>query len=1128
MKCLRCQHENLPAQKFCGECGARLIAVCPSCRHENPAGQRFCGECGTVLAETASRNPATPEEYTPKHLAQRILSSRAAMEGERKQVTVLFADLKGSMELLADRDPEEARRILDPVLDRMMEAVHRYEGTVNQVMGDGIMALFGAPLAHEEHAVRACYAALRMQSQISHYGDETQHILGVPIQIRIGLNSGEVVVRAIGSDLHMDYTAVGQTTHLAARMEQLASPGSTLMTAATFELAQGRVAVTPRGPTTVKGLSDSVELYQLSGIGATNTRFQASATRGLTRFVGRSAELAQMFAALERAQAGCGELVALVGEPGVGKTRLVWEFIHSQRTRTFRVLETGSVSYGKASAWRPVIDLFKAFFQIREGEDEHTVRDRVAAQSLMQDHQLETFLSPLLYLLDVPVEDTSWDKLEPAERRVRILDACKRLLLREAHVQPLLLVFEDLHWIDHESQVLLDTLVDSLPGIPMLLLVNYRPEYQHRWGGKSSYTQIRVDPLDSKSTDELLDALLGVNPTLKAVRRLLLERTGGNSFFLEESARTLVESGVLEGAPGAYELVRPLEEFVMPATVQAVLAARIDRLAEDNKRVLQTASVIGKDVPFALLRDIAGLPTDDLRAALADLQTAEFVYEASTYPALEYTFKHALTHEVAYRSLLQRQRRALHARIVEAMEGIFADRVFEQVERLAHHAVHAEVWEKAVDYLRQAGSKAFNRSANREAAMHLEQAVSALSHLPQTQESLAQAVDLRATLYSCLIPLGEQVRGLELMRQAEPLVRALGDPRRTAWIHCLMSGSLSNLGYVDEGLAHGEEVAGLADSLNDAALAVTARFHVGIAYRFHGAYRRAFEFFRPDPKVAPEELIESHRSQSNPDMRYRASAAHYYLYSLNNCSHCLTELGELDEASAYSEQAAKVADALELRYPRALVDAVAGHLRLRKGDLAEAVSVLERCIQTYESADARFAILVMVGMLGPAYTLSGRIDDAIALFERTRDFAEARGLVSFKTPVLVHLGDAYSRADRSSEAVEAASCALDLAKGRGLRGYEAWALYALGEIHSRAVPVAARSAIEAYSQGKLLARELQMHPLEAMCTLGRGAMYAKTGERDSAHEDLIAAATSFQTMGMQFWREKAQFGLSEL
>src|SRR5262245_46308363 len=347
MKCPRCQHENVPSQKFCGECGARLAVLCNSCGVSNPPAQKFCGECGASLTQGIS--PITsrpPEAYTPKHLAEKILTSRAALEGERKQVTVLFADLKGSMELLADRDPEEARRLLDPILEHMMEAVHRYEGTVNQVMGDGIMALFGAPVAHEDHAVRACYAALRMQESVTQYAQEVFRAHGVPIQIRVGLNSGDVVVRAIGSDLHMDYTAVGQTTHLAARMEQMATPGTILLAPATLQLAEGYVQVTARGPVAVKGLPDPIDIFVLTGASAQRSRLHVAAARGLTRFVGRDAEIEQIRRALDLARAGRGQLVAIVGEPGVGKSRLVYEFTHSHRVQDWLLLEAGSLSYG--------------------------------------------------------------------------------------------------------------------------------------------------------------------------------------------------------------------------------------------------------------------------------------------------------------------------------------------------------------------------------------------------------------------------------------------------------------------------------------------------------------------------------------------------------------------------------------------------------------------------------------------------------------------------------------------------------------------------------------------------------------------------------------------------------------
>ena len=486
-------------------------------------------------------------------------------------------------------------------------------------------------------------------------------------QIRVGLNSGEVVVRAISNDLHMDYTAVGETTHLAARMEQAARPGMVLIAPATLDLVEGFVAMKSLGPVPVKGLREPVEVYELSGIGLARTRLQAAARRGLTRFVGRDAEIEVLRRSLEHAGAGHGQAVAIVGEAGVGKSRLVWEFTRSHHTHGWLVLESGSVSYERVTLYLPLIELLKAYLRVQDRDDQREMRERVAGKLLTLDRTLAPLLTPLLALLDVPVDDDAWGALDPPQRRQRILDAVKRLLLRESQVQPLLLLFEDLHRIDSESQAWLDGLIESLPTARVLLLVTYRPEYQHAWGSKTYYTQLRIDPLPPASTEELLTALLGQDGTLATFKRVLIERTEGNPFFLEETVQTLVETKVLVGDRGAYRITKAPKAWQIPATVQAILAARIDRLPPEDKPLLQAASVIGKAVPFTLLQAIADVPEESLRRGLTDLQAAEFLYETSVFPDLEYTFKHALTHEVAYASVLHDRRRALHARIVEAI-----------------------------------------------------------------------------------------------------------------------------------------------------------------------------------------------------------------------------------------------------------------------------------------------------------------------------------------------------------------------------------------------------------------------------------------------------------------------------
>ena len=784
----------------------------------------------------ASEPERVPLAYTPAHLAEKILVSRSALEGERKQVTVLFANLKGSMELLADRDPEEARQLLDPVLERMIEAVHRYEGTVNQVMGDGIMALFGAPIAHEDHAVRACYAALRMQETVTRYGDEVQRSHGVPVQSRVGLHSGEVVVRAIDSSLHMDYTAVGQTTHLAARMEQMAKPGSVLTTGETLRLAEGFVQVKALGPVAVKGLADPVEVFELVGASSTRTRLQAFAARGLTRFVGRQAEFEALRQALEHAGTSHGQVVSVIGEPGVGKTRLAYEFIRSHHTHDWLVLASSSVSYGKATAYLPVRDLLKAYFQLDDRDDGRKMREKLTGKLLTLDATLGPTLPAFLALLDVPVEDRHWQALDPTQRRQRTLEAIKHLLLRESQVQPLLLVFENLHWIDAETQAILDRLIDSLPTARLLLLVNYRPEYQHGWGSKTYYTQLRLDPLPPTNAEELLQALLGDAPSLAPLKRLVIERTEGNPFFLEESVRALVETRVLVGERGAYRPLQSLDRLQVPATVQAVLAARIDRLPPEEKRLLQTASVIGTEVPFALLQAIVELSEEELRRGLGHLQAAEFLYETSLFPELEYTFKHALTHEVAYGGLLQERRRALHAGIVAASERLYADRLTEQAERLAQHAFRGEVWDKAVAYCRQAGAKAFARSAQREAVACFEQALAALTHLPESRATQEQSIDLRFDLRGALFELGE-IRQVLALREAATLAEALDDQPRLGRASAYMCRYLREVGDPDGAVASGQHALAVAETLGDFTLQVMARHYLGIAYHTLGDHR---------------------------------------------------------------------------------------------------------------------------------------------------------------------------------------------------------------------------------------------------------------------------------------------------
>jgi class 3 adenylate cyclase/tetratricopeptide (TPR) repeat protein len=1093
MKCPRCQHDNPPGQKFCGECGARLAAGCASCGAINPPGQKFCGECGAGLApaETAVK-PASPQSYTPRHLAEKILTSKAALEGERKQVTVLFADLKGSTELLAERDPEEARKILDPVLERMMEAVHRYEGTVNQVMGDGIMALFGAPLAHEDHAVRACYAALRMHEAIRRYGEEVRRAHGVEVQIRVGLNSGEVVVRSVGSDLRMDYTAVGQTTHLAARMEQLAPPGASRLTAETLRLAEEFVQVRPLGPIPIKGLAAAVEVYELTGAGSVRTRLQASRARGFSRFVGRDAEMDQIRQAAAQARQGRGQIVAVVGEAGVGKSRLFYEFSRSHHVADggWRVLEASSLSYGKAALFLPLADLLRGYFRIDDRDDLRAVRAKVTGTLLTLDRALEDAVPAVLWILDVPDPGEAFLRLDPPQRLRRAIESVKRVLLRESRVQPLLLLFEDLHWIDTETQAALDSLADGLASVPVLLAVNYRPEYRHGWGSKTYYRQLRIDPLPPESAEALLQALLGADPSIAPLGPLLIARTEGNPLFLEESVRTLVETGALVGEPGAYRLVRSAGAIQIPATVQAILAARIDRLRPELKRLLQAAAVVGKDVPVSLLDAVAELDEDTLHTALGELQTAELLYEARLFPDLEYTFKHALTHEVAYGSVLQDRRRSLHATILESLERAHAGRLGEHAEVLAHHAERAAVPGKAVRYLREAGIKAAARSASREAVDFFQRALALLAGLPETRDTLSQALDVRVALGAPLIAIhGPPAPEVEASyRAALELVEKLDDgPRRFPVLWGLWYVVFTR-GQYPSAVAAGERLLETAERGRDITQLIEAHHALWPPLVAMGAPKRALPhiergiaLYDPERHAGSESLYGGH--DPGTCCRYFLAFAQW-------------GLGYPERARAAGLDAVRLAGKLNHPMTSTMTLGFVGSILHLLGDDTAARDAVERCMALIEAHGFGARTLdIQVNLAA----LDGRGAD----LQRLSVFQEALAREKLTTFRRIMSGclvaSLFGAAGAPERGLEVLAPLGDPATA-GFYGPEIHRVE--GELRRRLAPRAADAAARCFEQALVLARRLELKSLELRAAMSLARLRRDEGRPWEARDAL--------------------------
>jgi class 3 adenylate cyclase/tetratricopeptide (TPR) repeat protein len=1107
MTCRRCQFENPPGSRFCLGCGTRLGATCAACGNALPAGSRFCNQCGApVHAESAGpMHFASPDAYTPKHLADRIVTSKSALEGERKHVTVLFADLKSSLQLIAALDPEEARTVLDPVLQLMMDAVHRYEGTVNQVMGDGIMALFGAPLAHEDHAVRACYAALTMQEAAARWATELSRGQGSDIQIRVGINSGEVVVRSIGSDLRMDYSAIGQTTHLAARMEQLARPASVLLTAHTARLIEGRMELVPQGGVEVRGLAEPVATFELVGATRARTRLEIAASRGLTPFIGREVEMATLVEAAGRATGGRGQVIAVVGEPGVGKSRLIWEFTRSNALREWVVLEGHAMPYGKESPYLPILELLGGVFGLQADDDPVAIRQRIVT-TLGRD-ALGQFRSPIEALMGLPVDDPPWRQLDAEQKRRRTVAAVTYALVRSGWGRPVAIVVEDLHWADAETLAVLDALVDTVGASPVLVVVSCRPEHRHDWSGKTYYQPIAMDTLAARDTEILLGELLGAGGSLAPVKPVLVERSGGNPFFLEESVRNLVESGALVGERGAYRLVSLPAATDVPATVFSVLAARIDRLPPEDKRILQTASAIGKDVPRALLDAIADMLPDALAESLARLQSSEFLYEAHLFPELEYTFRHALTHEVAYGSLTRGRRRALDARIVAELERRRqSDADWRHVERLARHAMRGELWDKAVLYSRTAGQQALSRHAHRAAVGYYEQAIAALAQLAADPGSAVLAIDLRLELRYALGPLGQYRRVFELLTETRQLAEAANEPGRLGLVSCLLCNYGTVRFELPEALAHGARALEIAATLDDRALATATHGFMSLAHYLSGDFPRAVEAGRRAERTEGDVWRERF-GLVVPPLVYGSSVG----------SWALAELGEFAEAHRMASRGLVAAEKLSHPHSIAFARMGLGLVHLRGGAPVSAVDTLERAMEICVPADLPTVFLELAVPLASAYAEAGRAADALGLLERA--VAQALALRHRLGHVLRSgsMAEALLAAGRVDEAAPLAELYVQIARAANSRGPLAWALRLRAEVAIRGTPPDVENAEAALTECLALARDLRMRPLQGRALLTRGQLLQRLGRLDEARTVITDATACFRALEMTSW-----------
>jgi class 3 adenylate cyclase/tetratricopeptide (TPR) repeat protein len=1057
-----------------------------------------------------AKSPAarTPLSYTPKHLAEKILTSRSAIEGERKQVTVLFADVKGSMELAEQLDPEEWHKVLDRFFQVLTDGVHRFEGTVNQYTGDGIMALFGAPIAHEDHAQRACYAALNLRHAVREYANAVRVQYGIPFAVRIGLNSGEVVVGRIGDDLRMDYTAQGQTVGLAQRMEVLAEPGHICLSEHTARLVEGYFQLRDLGLSNVKGVNERIGLFDLEGVGSFRSRFDRERARGLSRFVGRDRDMAVLEAALERARSG-GQVVGVVAEAGTGKSRLCAEFLDSCRARGIPVLEGHGVAHGKSIPMLPMLELWRAFYGITISDDPEVTRAKIAGRLLLMDGSFREVLPFVFDVLGVPDPANPAPSIDPEQRQKRLHGVVKRVLHDPAYHGERVILLEDLHWFDGASDAFLETFVESVPATRDLWVVNFRPEYQSRWMQRSYCQQLPLQPLGSEAIRALLRDQLGEDPSVTALPQAIQARTKGNPFFIEEVVQSLVESGHLTGARGAYRLTSAIEKLEVPSSVQAVLAARIDRLPEREKQVLQTSAVIGKTFSEMLLSEVvasvASIGETALSASLSALVAAEFLYETALYPQLEYSFKHPLTQEVAQRSQLRERRMRVHAAVAQALEEAGGN-LDERAAELAHHYEEAGDTQAAARWHRRAALWA-GLSDPREALRHWRR----VRELALAVQEASERTEL--TLQACfqILSLGWRIGGSEaesasVYEEGRALAERAGD-RRTQAILAGVYGlvRVSITGSALDYIRYGEEGARIAAECDDPAVRAAVGVYPTFGHISAGDGRAALEW--------SARVLEEVRSDNALGKQILGLSPRVAMLQVR--AFAFTYLGRLEEAWREVKEAERVAQESQELEVLVWTRSVRSYLAYTCGGGESVLEYSRRSVEIAEKLDNEFCRVFAYLTLGTAYLIDAQPSAACdALRASAAIYRDRRAGAVIASQMFAVLADAQLLLGERTEALATAREAIDLGSAGGCRYYEAHAQLALAAALLATDGVVPRAEIEsALERAEHLVESIEGRSLSPRILETRGRLAAALGDAPASGRSLREALELYRAIG---------------
>ena len=1116
MKCPKCQSDNETGAKFCNECGTKLEIACPECGKANRPGSKFCNECGhnlTLPSEPLPKGLSFDEKldkiqrYLPKGLTEKILSQRDKIEGERKQVTVMFCDMEGFTHLSERLGPEEAYSIMDQVYEILIHKVHNYEGTVNEMTGDGIMALFGAPIALEDAPQRGIRSGLAIHREIAKFGDRIkQEREGIPpLKMRIGIHTGPVVVGTLGNDLRVEFKAVGDTVNLASRMEGLAEPGATYVTEDTFKLTEGFFRFEALGEKEVKGKKEAVKVYRVIAPSTRRTRFDVSADRGLTPFVGKERELELLLDGLERSKAGRGQAFSIMAEAGVGKSRLLYEFRKAVASVDVTFLEGRCLSYSRGVAYHPVIDILKANFDIHEGDGDFEIKEKVQ-KGLKVLGADET--STLPYLLELlAVKDSGIDKIpmSPEARKDRIVEALKRIVLKGSEIRPLIMAYEDLHWIDKASEDHLKHLLESIPGARVLLIFTYRPEFTHTWGAKSYHSQVMLNRLSNRESLMMVSHLLGTEDIERDIEELILEKTEGVPFFIEELIKSLKDLKIIEREDNRYRITKDIKEVTIPATIQDVIMARVDSLPEGVKSLLQTVSAAGREFSYDLLKRLTGVAEQELLSHLSVLKDSELLYERGIYPQSSYIFKHALTQEVAYNGLLLKRRKEIHEEIGKAIEALYPDRLEEHYELLAYHYARSANTEKAVEYLELASQKAIKVNAMEEAKASFDEAMGLLDTLPETEENRQRRISLLVNQADAFFLLLKTPEYYDLLSRYESMAIELGNQALLGAFYGRMGNCVFGFGQFDQGIKTLTKAAELCEAAGNAEDAGYAYAWLGWNHLYRGNYDRVL--------VVKEELVRTMEQRFNP---------RWYVRGLCGASRACICLGRWEEAMEEAQNALKVA---EESSDNSLVIFATWTLSTAytwRGDLGRGVEYGELALQkAVTPADKAWA----QRGLGWALCRAGEADRGIELLTAALAIVRPSHHMPTEIPTTCILGAGYWLAGEDDKARQTLEEALEMADRCGARYYLGWAQRLLGEI---ALKTNQAQSVPHFEKSISIYQEIKAENELAKAYSGFGRFHKQIGNIEQSREYLTKALEIFERLGTLIEPDKVKEELASL